>query len=430
MPVWVYILVYLFEGFTAYLFFSEISLRRHPLPACIAVGLLTFGLAMVQNVAMGNSNVFWNVIFSALAVFLFALFSFSMKPLHILAYSAILTALNLAAELIVVFATSSLADASTEALYARSYLFALDTLGSKLLYFLACYVLSRLAAPSNQRTRVPVSLFLYPAALLGCLLGFWYICAEPTTSDRARQVLTLLSVVLFLATVTLFLAFQHEIRRDSELLSIRQEYERQKMEQEYYGILEQQNQHLMIYAHDAKNHLAAIQALNTDPQIDAYVAALSGDLTAYAQGLHSGNKMLDVILEKYLRSCRQKGIDFHFEVRACNLAQVAPTDLVTILGNLLDNALTAAEASRRKTITLDTACRNHYSVLVLSNSCDAPPRSNGRQLLSTKSDARLHGYGLKSVASALSRYAGDYSWDYDPTAATFTVTIMLHDAES
>lgn len=153
--------------------------------------------------------------------------------------------------------------------------------------------------------------------------------------------LTLLSVVLFLATVTLFLAFQHEIRRDSELLSIRQEYERQKMEQEYYGILEQQNQHLMIYAHDAKNHLAAIQALNTDPQIDAYVAALSGDLTAYAQGLHSGNKMLDVILEKYLRSCRQKGIDFHFEVRACNLAQVAPTDLVTILGNLLDNALTA-----------------------------------------------------------------------------------------
>lgn len=316
MPVWVYILVYLFEGFTAYLFFSEISLRRRPLPACIAVGLLTFGLAMVQNVAMGNSNVFWNVIFSALAVFLFALFSFSMKPLHILAYSAILTALNLAAELIVVFATSSLADASTEALYAQSYLFALDTLGSKLLYFLACYLLSRLAAPSNQRTRVPVSLFLYPAALLGCLLGFWYICAEPATSDQARQVLTLLSVVLFLATVTLFLAFQHEIRRDSELLSIRQEYERQKMEQEYYGILEQQNQHLMIYAHDAKNHLAAIQALNTDPQIDAYVAALSGDLTAYAQGLHSGNKMLDVILEKYLRSCRQKGIDFHFEV-AC-----------------------------------------------------------------------------------------------------------------
>ncbi len=111
------------------------------------------------------------------------------------------------------------------------------------------------------------------------------------------------------------------------------------------------------------------------------MAALSGDLTAYAQGLHSGNKMLDVILEKYLRSCRQKGIDFHFEVRACNLSQVAPTDLVTILGNLLDNAPHGGGGLLGKTITLDTACRNHYSVLVLSNSCDAPPRSNGRQLL-------------------------------------------------
>ncbi len=131
--------------------------------------------------------------------------------------------------------------------------FALDTLGSKAALFSGLLpAFPGWPPPSNQRTRVPVSLFLYPAALLGCLLGFWYICAEPTTSDQARQVLTLLSVVLFLATVTLFLAFQHEIRRDSELLSIRQEYERQKMEQEYYGILEQQNQHLMIYAHDAK----------------------------------------------------------------------------------------------------------------------------------------------------------------------------------
>lgn len=42
------------------------------------------------------------------------------------------------------------------------------------------------------------------------------------------------------------------------------ELSRLQIEQSYYQILEQQNQQLMMYAHDAKKHLTAIQDLNAD----------------------------------------------------------------------------------------------------------------------------------------------------------------------
>ena len=66
---------------------------------------------------------------------------------------------------------------------------------------------------------------------------------------------------------------------------MKSELARLQTEQSYYQILEQQNQQLMIYAHDAKKHLAAIQALNDDPQIGNYVTALSQQLAHCLNGL-------------------------------------------------------------------------------------------------------------------------------------------------
>ena len=73
----------------------------------------------------------------------------------------------------------------------------------------------------------------------------------------------------------------------------------------------------------------------------------------------------------------------------------------TVFGNLMDNAMTAAEKSSEKRLTLETGWRNNYSVAVIRNSCDTRPKTNKGRLVTTKPDSRLHGYGLKSVANTL-----------------------------
>jgi len=142
----------------------------------------------------------------------------------------------------------------------------------------------------------------------------------------------------------------------------------------------------MLYAHDAKKHLVAIQSLNNDPRIGNYIVQLAEQLADYTRNCHSGNKLLDVIIHKYIVDCEMRGIHFEYDIRVCNLSQVHDIDLVAILGNLLDNAVTAAEHSTEKVITFNTVRRNAYSVIIISNSCDTPPKQSGNNLLSTKQD--------------------------------------------
>jgi len=57
----------------------------------------------------------------------------------------------------------------------------------------------------------------------------------------------------------------------------------------------------------------------------------------------------------------------------------------------------------------------------------APVSGNayGQKLESSKTDKRLHGFGLKSVAKILRKYNGDYAWDYNALNSEFIVTAML-----
>ena len=68
---------------------------------------------------------------------------------------------------------------------------------------------------------------------------------------------------MFVSTVLLGFTYQHQIEKDNEYMRVNHMLSQLQIEKNYYDILAQQNQQLMIYAHDAKNHLAAIRALNT-----------------------------------------------------------------------------------------------------------------------------------------------------------------------
>lgn len=52
--------------------------------------------------------------------------------------------------------------------------------------------------------------------------------------------------------------------------------------------------------------------------------------------------MLDVMINKYVIDCKRRGIQFDYYLKSCKLKNLNDIDLVAILGNLMDNAVTAA----------------------------------------------------------------------------------------
>lgn len=416
--------VYAFDMLIIYIFFSRSAEKKISTLKCILLGLSLFELGSVINLVFQN-NLWINTAVSITIRICFGIYCFNIRPFRAACYSIILVVINFALELVSVLAISTLTSSEPIDYNTNLPLLVVECSTCKIFLFLTCLILSHAVVPNTRWSKHQLSLIFFPISASVCLSVYWYICLQENIAPIVSYLLAIASVIMFSSTVLLFITYQHQIELESERIWIKSENDRLLTEKSYYDILEQQNQQLMVYAHDTKKHLSAIQSLNTDPAIDRYIMALLNQLKSYTSNCHSGNMMLDVIINKYVLDCENRNIQFDYYVRSCNLKHIEDIDMVAILGNLMDNALTAAETSKERFVSLETTIRNGYSVVVISNSCDTAPNTHEGYLVSSKEDKKLHGYGLKSVRKTLRKYHGDYSWEFNELEQMFIVTAMI-----
>lgn len=418
------IATYLFEMLTAYIFFAQQGELKQKKWVGWSIGSGLFLIGAIVYMLFSNTAWLNGLIFIAIN-FLFGFFVFDIRWTKALFGAVVLDILSTALEIITIVFVFWIT--KTEVLtYINQLSFYVLIVGiSKTAYFLTCVLLVPLMQREKTFVRFPKSFYFYPVTVLAGLILLWDICVKYEVTGFYLGAISVLCTLLLFSSVLLFLIYQNTIKKENTILSLQSQMEKIKIDKRYYDILEKQNEDLLIYAHDAKNHLAAIQDLNTDPQIAGYLAKLSEQLRDYSRVGHSGNRLLDIICSKYAAECTLHGVDFAFDTRLANLKYVDDFDLVTILDNLLDNALEAATVSSEKKVELLTDHKNTYDIITVLNSCDAPPIAKGQHLKTTKKDAKMHGLGMKSVARALKSYQGDFDWNYDPDNKQFAVTVML-----
>ena len=104
---------------------------------------------------------------------------------------------------------------------------------------------------------------------------------------------------------------------------------------------------------------------------------------------------------------------------------IRSVDLTTILGNLLDNALEAAEAAPERLRFLHLTVRRINAMLIIkveNGYGEVPTQENGN-LLTSKMDKVFHGWGLKSVQTAAEHYDGVINTEY--TDGIFKTVVTL-----
>lgn len=421
------LIVYIVEMLTAFVFFSQAGIKKYKSICCCLIGLALFITALLVNIIGGN--VVWlNMLYFTLMNITFGCLCFKINWKKIIVYSIILVTISMIWEYAIEFILSVITETAIRSYLEDNVILILLASSSKGLYFISTLILSKFVIKEKQ-VKIPFSLYIYPFSILISVLIFWYVCAYCGINKTGQIAVAAISLILLLPTIITFITYQRNTEKENELFLLKNEMNKIEIEKNYYDILEQQNQDLMIYAHDAKKHLTAIKNLNDNPKIDEYINIMAQNLETYSQVSHSGNQALDVILNKYLTECRIKKIKLFLDIRLKNFDYVTDYDLVTILGNLLDNALESAEKSEKREISLSTDYRNTYDILIVSNSCDTEPKSLNNTLLTTKNDKNIHGIGIKSVIKALKKYNGDYDWRYDSLNKTFTSIIMLSNTQ-
>ena len=397
-----FIVVFFVEMLIACIFFGNLSDRKTPLLSTVLIGTVIFEIGAIINIFL-ISNIFLNVSYTFFATFMFSILCFNLKKIKGLFYSVILVAASNFFEILLTLLIPSLTgNVATD--FQKPIELVIEVIISKVLYFICVMILLNFIKEDNNKIKIPISFFVYPSILMFSVGSFWYICVTENIEHTNQIILTVVSVALFISTIFLFFAYQINAKKENKLLILQQEQDKIKTDISYYEILEKQNTNLRIYAHDARNHLSAIRNFNENPEIEHYISEMLDNLNKYSNVCHSGNKILDVIIDKYVTECGINNIEFKYDVKNNNLIGLEYHDTVSILGNLLDNAIEASINSKERYITFETDFRNNYSVIIISNSCDTSPRfDDNKTPITTKKNKLLHGLGMISVKRTIKK---------------------------
>ncbi|MBR2133542.1 MAG: GHKL domain-containing protein [Eubacterium sp.] len=426
---WFYLLVYLFEAIIAYMYFSdnyELKLKRG---VSLLIAVLLYVAAFAVNL-FGNNNIIFNTVYLLFSTLIFSKVSFNISWKSAVFHSSILIAIMLITEILVESSASSIMHIPIDAY--RDSTSALIILGitCKVLYLIICKLISVLysykknnAVTDMKRTFL---LFLYPIMVTVTLLLLFYMDTVYDISKGFSILFSGISIASLALCCFIFVYNQFLQKHENELVSLKSQNEKNEMNKTFYSLLEKKNDEQRVLIHDIKHHLSAIGSMDTTQQIREYLSSINDDFDNYDSIGKSNNKMLDLILNKYSMLCSKSNIEFHIDIRSSNLDFIDDSDLVSLIGNLMDNALEAAAKSGNPSVSFLTKRERYFVVLTVKNTCSVAPKEVNHKLLSTKENSELHGYGTKSIEKIVRKYDGVNDWEYDNDNKMFTYNIVFN----
>ncbi len=165
--------------------------------------------------------------------------------------------------------------------------------------------------------------------------------------------------------------------------------------------------------HDFNHHLAALKELEASgkhTEVSAYINSLLS--TAYQEIAlcHSGNDIIDAIINYKAAEAEQLGIVFYFTADFHAPTNIDPVDICGVLANQIDNAFEACRnmpATCLREVKVAIKQVENFAFFRVENTVDHDPFEGNQSLTSTKTDMSMqHGLGLKNIRDIADKYSG------------------------
>lgn len=178
------------------------------------------------------------------------------------------------------------------------------------------------------------------------------------------------------------------------------------MQEEQYRTSKANVEMVNIKCHDMKHQIPHITS-TTDP--DA-IRELEQIISVYDSSLQTGNEILDVCLMEKKLLCEKNSIKLDCIANGQCLSFMQPSDLFSLFGNALDNAMEAVcklDDVEKRIIFVSVKEELGMAIIHVENNytgelimADGIPRTS-------KDDEFYHGYGVKSIRMVVEKYDGN-----------------------
>lgn len=268
-----------------------------------------------------------------------------------------------------------------------------------------------------------LSSILIPIATLAYEIMF-------VNSDNLSQIKAISSVtILFVINITAFYLYDSLSKsyvQKSKLSILETENELYSKQCE---IMQSSTNELQAFRHDMNNQFIALSQLlaskkygEAESQLNE-LSHLTRNKIIYST---SGNVIIDGLINYKLQTAMNDNIKVKTEIAVPVQLLIDTTDLVVIIGNLIDNALTALQSvpSEQRYLTLKVVFTQQRLIIHVSNPFFGDIVCKNGKIVSSKVNSDHHGYGLNNIAKAVDKYKGYMDINY--SGNIFTVDIIMY----
>lgn len=304
---------------------------------------------------------------------------------------------------------------------------------SKGLFFIVIIMLQRVFTDDEIRelpAKYSIMLVLIPTGSIYIMNSIFMLSLmvnnKHSRLNSAVTAILLLGMNILIFYIYMKLADDLQLRRMTSVYEQQFElYERHQQEQEISTMK------LRDVRHNMKNNLISILAYAENGDYDKmteFVREILGEGRIAIESVsNSGNMVIDSLIGYWYVTAKEKGIRFSVDTCVPMAMPFKGADISLILGNLLENAVEAAQkANDVKYIKIRIKYDKNNLLLFMMNSYKGPLlKSKNGKLKSTKLDHRNHGIGLASVYRTVAKYHGTVIIE-DSIPEQFKIQVLLY----
>lgn len=176
-------------------------------------------------------------------------------------------------------------------------------------------------------------------------------------------------------------------------------------------IMQSSTEDLQAFRHDMSNQLIILNHLleeGKDEEARRQLDQLSRFIKGKVIYSTSGNIIIDGLVNYKLQSVASENIKVETEIVVPKQLNIDIADFVTLLGNLLDNALEALKKVdwEQRILTIKIVFSQERLIGRITNTYCGEIHQKDDKILTSKKEKQKHGYGLSNVEKIIKKYNG------------------------
>ena len=159
-------------------------------------------------------------------------------------------------------------------------------------------------------------------------------------------------------------------------------------------------------------------------KLEEYINSIFDKLDGQLDMVDTNNEVVNAVINAKYYEALQNDVLFILKINDLSHIKVSDEDIVTILSNLLDNAIEAAGQCDidKRTVGIKLLYEDDVLSIAVSNSYKTEPEIMEDGYMRTiKDDKEQHGLGIRNVVATLEKYNAEYIIDYKNGEFVFSI---------